>query len=98
MRNVTRMHAVNISTIVNVQQAKIVHIFKKTDYKLFKTNLPVLFYKICRINHPPPKHAHVNINGSNSQSTNLAYDRFTMRKLQREIAVTLVDGLNEVEK
>jgi hypothetical protein len=92
------MHGMNRGSIVNAQQAKMVHIYKNTDYKLFKTNLPVLFYKICRINHPPPKHAHVKVNGSNPQSTNLACDSYTMRKLQREIDVTLVEGLNEVEK
>jgi hypothetical protein len=36
----------------------------------------MLYNNICRINHLTPKYAHVKVNGSNPQSTNLAYDGF----------------------
>jgi len=36
----------------------------------------MLYNKICRINHLTPEYAHVKVNGSNAQSTNLAYNGF----------------------
>jgi hypothetical protein len=76
MRNVVTIHGIHRGTIVNVQQAKIVYICKNTKHKLFKTNSPMLYNKICRFSHLTPKYAHVKDNGSNPQSTNLAYDGF----------------------
>jgi len=76
MRNVVTMHGIRRGTIVNVQRAKIAHICKNTKHKFFKTNSPMLYNKIYRINHLTPKYAHVKVNGSNPQSTNHAYDGF----------------------
>jgi len=76
MRNVIKMHGIHRGAIVNVQQAKIAHICKNTKHKLFKTNSPMLYNKICRINHLTPKYAHAKVNGNNAQSTHLAYDGF----------------------
>lgn len=55
---------------VNTQQAGIIYNYINTIVKLLKTNLAILFSRMCNINHITPKYIHVTVNSNNPGSIN----------------------------
>jgi len=48
------MHGVNNVKVINAQQARIIHHYKKTKKMLLKTNAAIRFNKLCRMNDLTP--------------------------------------------
>ena len=66
------MHGLNAVKVINAQQARIIHHYKKkSKEKLFGTKAAIWFSEVCRFNNLTPKYIHIKVKGNNAHSTQM---------------------------
>ena len=66
------MHGMNSMRAINDKEAKIIHHYKNTRGKLYKTYAAILFNKKWRFKQQTHKYIHAKFNGNNTRNTNFS--------------------------